>query len=221
MVQLFMDILPLALGAAISPTLLAATILMLSGEDRPVELTTIFILGTTLPLLIIGLPGVLFLKDLTREVAIRSGSKATIDLFFGVLLLSLAIRMLLRKPTYVEKESQKRPREVKSASKLKLFLGGAVVMATNFTTLALFIPATKEISEASVSLIGKYAVLLVLIVITLAVAVVPFSVYIMEPARAKRVFEPAGKYARTHNRAILIGMLFFFGLFLLAKGFRA
>jgi Sap, sulfolipid-1-addressing protein len=87
-------VVPLALGAAISPTLFALEVLVLSGRRHPVARAWALAGGAAATLIAFSVLGLTLLKNLHSGRHNRSPADASIDLVAGALLTLLAARAL-------------------------------------------------------------------------------------------------------------------------------
>jgi threonine/homoserine/homoserine lactone efflux protein len=149
-VATFLALLPFALAAAISPMMLAEQTLLLStpGGRRAGRH---FALGVGLVLLAVVVLLIAFGRaiSLPKEPKLSSG----LDIAIGAGLLLVAFILWRRKRRGEQAPEEK---EEQKSSWLRFAARGAFPfgifsMATNFTTLALIIPAAKEISASDTS----------------------------------------------------------------------
>jgi hypothetical protein len=148
-------VLPLALGAAISPTLFALEVLVLSGRRHPVARAWALTGGAAATLIFFSVLGLTLLRNLHAGKHHRSLTDAAIDLVAGALLAVLAARALRPRKTVAESHHD-RTRGRLAGTPTILFLGiGSLGMLVNFSTLLLFLPALHEISRSSVSQVDK------------------------------------------------------------------
>jgi hypothetical protein len=213
------NVLPLALGAAMSPTLAALVIAVLArGEDavrRGVALT----IGAAVPLVVIA---TVVLATMHTAGAAAPGPKhrtidGAIDLVFGVLLAALAYRTL--QPTATPQERQAARTERASGGPGRYVALGAGVMFVNVSTLAMFVPAVKDIGRAQgVGTVGEVAAVAILSVIVLIPAWLPVALRVAFPARAQRILRPAGRWMHDHQRAVGGWVSAVFAAYLVIRG---
>lgn len=213
------EVLPLALGSAVSPTMLAVVLLVLAGDDHARARGVLFTIGGTVVLVIVGAV-VLSIGAKT----VQSGAKhpdtaaAVADLVLGVLLLALAVRTLLHKAP----AKQRKPRpHLKGAHPGRFFTYGVSIMAINVTTLVLYIGATKEVAHANVSDASQAIVMAMLIAFAILPAAGPVAAYAVAPGPAARALGRLNAFVTRHARAIGAGLCVVFGAYLLIKGVRA
>ncbi|MBA3679441.1 GAP family protein [Candidatus Saccharibacteria bacterium] len=220
---LILQILPLLLGAAISPVAISGTILVLASKDHPRSKGLIYVIGAMLPLLFIGIAGLMFFSKIDFA-AFRPNAQVTniVDIIAGVALLILAARHLhpaKTKPEKTASDIKKRSSSNGSSSYDKALFLGIALMFVNFTTLILFIPAVKAVSDASLALADKATVLLIAIMIVMSLISTPLIIYLLFPSRASQLLGAMHKWITKHNREVMLAMLTVFGGYLILKGF--
>lgn len=210
---LLAKVLPLALGAAVSPTLFVAAVVLLSDPVRPRRRAGSFAVGAAVPLAVIGAAGLVLFRGARAQAPFRVSP--VVDIVFGVLLLLLAVRAALRPARGTS--HHRRHRAVTSLRACALL--GAGLMAVNFSSLALFVPAVKEIAlAASVSAAEQTVVLAIAVVLALLAVLVPLVLYLIAPAQAQSVLTPLLTAAKRHSRTIGVVICLVFGIYLTVKG---
>jgi cytochrome c biogenesis protein CcdA len=211
MSSLLRDVVPLALGAAISPVLFLLQLNALTGT-RPIARGAALTAGAAIVLIVGSTVGVLLGGTGFSE---RETLQAVINIAFGVLLLAVGLRALLRPPKPRPTEPDARPKSVRSA-----FLAGAGGMATNVTTFALYIPALALIAGSNLPLGQRGLAGLIILLITLMVAWLPLLLAVAVPSASDRLLPALGNWMNANNRWIQVVLCFGFGIWLLAKGLR-
>jgi len=211
MSDLVTKVLPFALGAAISPTVLVAELLVLSVPDRPRAKAAAFAAA--------GFAVLVVFAVLTMTVFHRANAKpdtpamAWVDLFFAVVLLGVAVRWIVRPPA---RDHQAKPHR---QGGIATFAGlGLVVMLTNVTTLVLFMPAMRDIAIADAPFSDKAAAVIVVFVITTLVLWAPLLLSVAAPHTSDRILHPLNRFLTTHSRAVTIVVSLGFAIFLGIKG---
>lgn len=92
-------------------------------------------------------------------------------------------------------------------------------MATNFTTLALYVSGLKDIVVAKAGALGSVTAFALLIVIVVSALLVLVDLYTIAPNRASTILGSASEWLERNNHAISLFFLAFFGALLFAKGF--
>lgn len=213
MQSLFEQITPIAFGAAISPVVLTVTILILSGRHYQLSRALAFVTGAAFFIVVVGLL-LLPLAGLTLPSAPKPVS-AVIDIVIGILLILLAIRSI--KP----KKQKGPPIEENAQPQLKGYaIKGVVLMAVNFTTLALYFEAIKMIGEAKIDLLNQILVLLLVDLIILLPGIFPLIIYLLSPQKAQRILSSINKAITKHSQSVRFIVFLLLGIYLLVKGFR-
>lgn len=217
MYVVFLQILPLLLGAAISPVATTGMITVLATNNKSTIIKGFsYLLGTTMPLLIIGIPGIFLFSHIDfapKNTVINSW----IDLLAGLVLLGLAVKVALKPKTDKTKTATQDSHRNQSYSKLTAL--GIVLMITNFSTLVLFIPAVKDIAISSLDVSGKSILLIVSIAITLLMIFAPLLIFILSPKRSEKILSSLKSLINRHMREVTLSILIVFGIYLLIKGF--
>lgn len=217
MSHLLSNVLPVALGSAVSPTMLALALLVLSGGSHPRARCTAYAAGAALVLIVVGLLA-LFVFD--RTVAPDSGGShsspsALVDLAIGLVLIALGLRLTRSRTDKRERGPRTAPTGTKLGRFFALGLGGMLV---NFTTLALFLDGTKEIARADITTGAELAALAFVIFVPMLPVLVPLTLYSVAPRRAASILAPVDGFAERHSRTIAIAMTLGFGVYLIVKG---
>jgi hypothetical protein len=212
MSSLLGDVVPLSLGAAISPVLFLLQLNALTGT-RPIARGAALTAGAAIVLIVGSTVGVLLGGT---GFSGRTTLQAVINIAFGVLLLAVGLRALLRPPKPKPAVPDAGPKSVRSA-----FLAGAGGMATNVTTFALYIPALALIAGSGLPLGQRGLAGLIILLITLMVAWVPLLLAVAIPSASDRLLPTLGSWMNANNRWIQVVLCFGFGIWLLAKGLTA
>ncbi len=213
---LLATVLPLALGAAVSPTLFALEVLVLSGRRHPVSRGWAVAGGATAMLVIYTLLGLTVLEHVVHRRN-HSVTDAAIDLGAAILLALLAIRALRRHPTAAESHNRMASRMVDEPT-VSFWGLGAFAMLVNFSTLVLFLTALHQISHSSVDLAEKAVVGVILILIALLPVLLPVLLVTVLGHRADPVLSRLNEFFSSHAREITAGIEIIFCLLLLFKG---
>ena len=160
--QLLISVLPLGLAAAVTPTLFALQILVVSGPNwqrRALAVT----LGSGAVFAVIF---ALFLAGLTQLPDAGTGTTSPIahwvELGSGVVLLGLAVWLLRPHPNADAKLEAKVRGYADHASPL-VFAGLAAYMSvTDFSSLVVLIPALHLVTASAVPLVAQGVVVLIL-----------------------------------------------------------
>ena len=215
----FTHVLPLALGAAISPTILTIGIIILAGQHGRARMTIFAVVNIVLmtAIAVIGLKVFAHAVNSNSKDSVSAAS-AAVDIVLGVVLILLGIR------TWYHGESEKtdKPKDTDSAlHPVRYVLLAAAFTLTNFTTLILYGPALKTIALAKLPSGDEILITAVLIVIVTITAWMPLLASVIAPKPAGRVLDAVNTFTTVHRRAISIAVLLVFGVYLLVKGLTA
>jgi cytochrome c biogenesis protein CcdA len=206
---LLSEIVPLALGAAISPVIFLLQLTTLTGP-RPIARGSALTAGAATALIVVSTIGVL-VGD--TGFSTSDTLQAAINIAFGALLIAVGLRALLRPPKPKPPKADARGPSVRGS-----FLAGVGGMASNLTTFALYIPALALIAGSGLPLRQQGVAALIIVVITLMVAWVPLVLAVTVPAASTRLLPWLGSWMTANNRWIQVVLGLGFGIWLLAKG---
>lgn len=208
----FAHMLPLALGAAVSPTVLAVLLILLGSGTRGRARGLAFAagaLGTLAAVTVVLLP---LMRTLNTHHRQRNAVWSIGDLVLGLLLIALGVRNLLHRP---EPKPPKQPRDGRAATDVAL---GIVMMCTNASTLVLYVAALKEIVRGKDGASGEILLVVVLYLIATVMVWLPLLVSFVFPDAADRILGGMNQWMRAHQREVGIAICFGFGIYLLVKG---
>lgn len=208
--------LPLALGAAVSPTVLVANLLVLSSPTKPRVRGLAFAVGALAVLVAIGLLALTVWHTAVQRRGAGSTLFAWVDVVFAVLLALVGLRSMLTTP----KPRPTHQDRLEHAPTRNFLILGVGVMLTNVTTLMLYIPAMKDISVASAGDAAKAAVAVLVLLITSLVVWVPLVLDLVAPRTADRVLSRLNRFLARHQRTLGIAVAFAFAGYLAVKGAR-
>jgi hypothetical protein len=209
-----MLILPLGLGGSVSPVMLTEQTLLLAGPDGR-RAGMHYAVGAALTLLVVVLAVVLFGAALSLPSEPRLD--ASLDLALGAILVLLAGLGYAWVRLHARAGHDQRPSKESRRRRAALPLG-AFSMATNFTTLALVLPAAKEIASADLELVGKAVLACVLVGLASAPAWVPVVLTRVAPGGGQRVLDVIGWLIARYGRQAIVALLSLAGLFFVARG---
>ena len=211
MISLLVKVLPLAFGAAVSPTLLTMVVLLLAGAKtrRP---AVAFAAGTAVLSVAIGAAVLLVFRALDAPRHVSGHRGAVVDIVFGAVLLALAVRAIASKP----KPKEPKPRHLWGTG--AAFVLGLGIMASNFSSLVLYLAALKEIVRADATTSATVVVTGVFIAIMLLPVELPLLLTVVAPRSADRLLGGIGETVERNSRPITIVVLVGFGAYLLLKG---
>lgn len=208
-------ILPFALAGALSPVMLTQQTLLLTTRQG-LRAAAHYALGAALVLFLFVLSLIFFGQVISLPHEPTLSRQADIILGLGLVLLAAILLITARRRPEPEAErASPRPRSFSPISSLGF---GSFSMATNFTTLALMLPAAKLIATADHRILERLMLASVLIIIATTPAWLPPTLARLAPGQANPFLARLGNLIQRYGLKIVIGALFLLGLFLLAKG---
>ena len=206
------EILPLAIGVAISPVPIIAIILML-GTPNARSTGLAFTLGWLGGLTIAG---ALMLAIASGNTDSSSGEPATwvsvLKLGLGILFLLLAGKQWRGRPQPGQDPAlPKWMRTIDTFTPGKSLGIGVLLSGVNPKNLALTIAAATVIAQAGVSHGQEVAALAVFILIGSLTILAPLGLYLALGAQAKQILEGMKAWMSVHNAAIMTVLLLVLG----------
>ncbi|MBM3673705.1 MAG: hypothetical protein FJW88_01950 [Actinobacteria bacterium] len=215
MYDLLARVLPLAVGAAFSPTMLTVLVIVLGLPRYPRTRGVAFAIGAALVLVGITVLSLTLLGHRAADASHHDLTRATVDLVAAALLTFLGIRALVR---------PRAPRQTRpdagdqGVEPLRFLALGMVMMITNFSTIILYVPAMREIVAAPVSGTDKAIAVTLTFVITTTVLWLLLACYLVAPSLGRRLFEPVDRFITRHARTITVIVCFVFAAYLGIEG---
>lgn len=207
-----MVILPFALAAAISPMMLAEQTLLLTTDGGRAAGRR-YALGAALVLIVFVALLIAFGRAISLPKEPTLNSRLDIVIGAGLLLIALYLRHKGKKGDRDSKESSSPHFGARGA-----YAFGAFSMATNFTSLALVIPATKAIGASHTTFPEREALALVLVAIVATPAWLPLALTAIAPGPAERLLSAVNQFIETRGREATLILLFALGVFLVIRG---
>lgn len=216
------DILPLAIGVALSPLPIVAVILMLfSKKARSTSLS--FLLGWFLGITVVATV-VVFVADPAQQATGGEDSTLTIilHLVLGVLLLFLAYRDWKKRPKPGEEvEVPKWMNSIDSMTAGKALVMGALLSGVNPKNLALILGAGVAIAAAGLNSTQTIIALIVFIIIACVSVAAPVIIYLVMGDKATPTLNSWKAWLTHNNATVMMVILLLFGVKLLADGLGA
>ncbi len=206
-------VLPLAFGAAVSPTLLAMQLVMLSRKTAPLGRAWAFAAGAAVVLAAFAAVALLVARS-TGGPSSPSEAGAIVKLVAAALLLVLGVRTMRRAP------QPAKPEHVAARPEERAFAVGAGLMLTNFSSIVLFFPAMHAIGISKVGLAGQVVAFVLLYAITLLPAYGPPLIVTVMGSRATPLLQALDRFFADHKRGISAGICFVFALLLAVAGLK-
>jgi Sap, sulfolipid-1-addressing protein len=215
MSSLYVEVLPLALGAAASPAVLTLELLILSGKTQPKARAWLYALGSVLVLLAFSFLAVTVMRNLTQTSdeppnPWSIAAKALIALA----LLALALRQLHPKKTAGEAHQSRVAAKMETAKLPFFLLVGMIAMLSNLSTLVLYIPAIHLITHSTADDATKWGAAVMLLLITSAPFVLPVLAVTIVGHRSDALLARVNAFTGRHSRQINAAICFVFAALL-------
>ena len=220
--SLISHVLPLALGAAVSPTIMTLSVLVLSGPHGKARQAVFTAVNVGLMSVIAIVGGSVLAHAATRH---RSGkvhtASAVIDITLGVVLLLLLAREHWAPAQDTEKTQAAKAAVEPGVAPLRYVGLGIALTISNFTTLALFLPALKEIGISRQPRINELIAGAMLVIIATVTSWGPLLLSVIAPRPAESILSAINRFTTTYKQQIVQVVLLVFGVYLLVKGLTA
>ncbi len=211
MLHLLAVVLPLALAAAVSPVMLTEQAVVLAAPDGRRPAWT-YAAGTAAVLSVVV--GIVVTAGQSLSLPRAPTLSASLDVVVGGALLALALVLWWWKRDRV---ARARPPHA-HLTPSRAFGFGAFSMATNVTSLALVVPAAKEIASSDLSALSCVLAAGLLVTVVCLPAWVPVAATSLAPAVAGRLLTRLHDLIDRHGRTLVIVLVAGAGAFLLLRG---
>ena len=197
----------LALGAAVSPGLLAIVLLILSSEQHPKARAWSYLLGGVTVLVLGALVGIVTVRTLVDALAtLPTGLSVSVKAAVSIALVGLGWRSIRKpNPQPAHRPPWLEPR-LRAARPPLFFVLGVATMLTNWSTLLLYLSALEMIRATAAgtgtTLLASGAALL----ITLSPLLLPVLAVSIVGHRSDRLLSLLGRTAGSHAHQIIAGI---------------
>jgi len=213
MLSLLVKVIPLNMASALSPGILAVSVLLLGGKRQPVLRSLAFFLGT----LVVGVIAVsagFFLGQALSTGMKQGAASSVIDLILGVIFIVFGFKLFFAReinPSLKEYRHQL----------LTLFAGGLILSGTNFDALFLSFAAAKEVGGTpDIQMISRICLLVLNLIFFTLPVLLPLLAFIYFPRYAAGFFKKINQYALKYSRFMLSVLFIVFGVVLVLRGIR-
>jgi hypothetical protein len=210
MVAVLALVIPFGLAGAVSPMMLTEQAVLLSGPDGP-RTAGRYAAGAALVLL--ALAGLVVLCGRSVALPRRPHLDASLDLALGAALGAIAWALHRRRR---DTSHPSRPRRIVDRRAALAF--GAASMATNFTTLAVMVPAAKEIAASHLAAIERLVPLAIFVALASTPAWSPVALTELAPGPAQRLLRAFAALVARRGRQITVVLVAVLGTLLVARG---
>jgi len=207
-------VIPLALGAALTPTIIGVQLVTLSSAVRPMARAWTVAAGCAVVLLAVSALALL-VAGISNALDDPSPAGGIVKLVAGLLLAGLGVRALRRRGSA---EPTPPPENAGQSRLRRSFALGAGLMATNFSSLVLYFPAMHAIGISDASTGARAVAFLLVFSIALSPAWGPPAVVMALGDRARRPLDRLSRVFTSHRRAIAMTLCFGFAALLVVVG---
>ena len=217
--QAISEVLPLAIGVAISPVPIIAVILMLFSRRAKVN-GPLFLFGWVVALAVVG--GVAY--AVADSAGATSGSSAGDSvswgqIVLGALLLVFASRQWARRPAPGEQPAMpKWMAGIDDLAPVKAFAFGVLLAGVNPKNLALTLAAATGLAQLGATGSDAVVALVVFVVVASLTIALPVAYRLIGGDSARAKLDELRDWLGVHNTAVMAVLLLVFGVDLVAKG---
>jgi Sap, sulfolipid-1-addressing protein len=218
MVSVIGEILPLAVGVAISPIPIIAAILMLLSPKAK-SMSVAFLTGWILGIVVAIVVFTLLSSVLPQDEAGPSPAAGVIKIVLGLLLLLVAVRQWRGRPA--EGEQAVLPKwmsAIDSMTPVKGLALGFLLAAVNPKNLLLAASAGLIIGSAQLTFGEDAVVVIIFTVLAGCTVLIPVIAYLVASARMREPLEKLRKWLVGHNATIMAVLLLVIGVSMIGKG---
>jgi hypothetical protein len=211
-------VIPLGIGGAVSPVMLTEQTVLLARPDCG-RAGVRYVAGVVVTTFVIVVALVLFGRAISLPT--EPHLDATLDLVVGLVLVNVAVLVLVlgrRRGGHPSRKGGDDPRASGSSRAKAAFAFGMFAMATNFKTLALIVPAAKEISRTDVGVVAVAVLVLVLVGLVTMPAWVPLALTRVAPGPSQRALAVVRDQIARRGRRFIVALLSTAGLFFIGRG---
>ena len=212
------EVLPFAVGVALSPVPIIAVILML-GTARARSTGLAFAIGWVVGLVVVSVVVVLLTNGADDSDSGTSTVVDVIKLVFGALFLLLALKQWRSRPQPgTEAAMPKWMATIDSFTAGKSLVLGAALSGVNPKNLALTLAAAASITQAGLDGGGTAVAIAVFVVIGSLTVAGPVLFFLVAPRRAAGTLRPIKDFMAAHNAVIMMVVLLVLGAKLIGNG---
>ena len=207
------EVLPLAVGAAVSPLVLVAQVLTLTSPGSGLRRGWCFALGSALVAAIWAVLGLATGADLPARTSGPDPVSACLHLVLAIVLVVIGIEILQRA------EPQKAAGSAAVAHPFReSFLLGMGLMAANLTSLVLFLPAIQDVARSGASAITQALMAGLVSLIALLPSLGPPLALVLAGSAGRRGLVALSGWSERHQRKINAALCFGFSIYLAISG---
>ncbi|MFV9505354.1 MAG: GAP family protein [Oscillochloridaceae bacterium umkhey_bin13] len=217
--SLFTQLIPLILGAVLSPLWVIIVLLMLTSPGGVLKATA-FVLGMSFTRVVQGLLfGFVFGAATQADESSGKPIVSTLLLLMGILLLVAGVRKW-RKEDDPDEPPPKWMQSMNEITALKAFGMGALLVGIGPKLWVFTLSALAVISDADLGLTASSIAFAFYIVMAQIVLILAILVAVLIPKRSQAILARAMDWLNTYNRPISITVALVFGVFFMVNGLQ-
>ncbi|MFZ0323506.1 MAG: GAP family protein [Actinomycetes bacterium] len=221
MVGPYVAVLPLAVGAAVSPGLLTIELLILSSKIRPKARAWFYLLGVVAVLVGFTFVALTDLRELVESTgAPPKAWSIAARLLVALLLVAFGIRQLIPLRAPGEVRQSRVATRLEASRPPTFFVLGVLTMLTNWSSLLLYMTAVKVIDGSEDGTSVKVLVGTLLLVITIAPLLLPVLAVTVVGHRSDALLARVGEFTSRYTRQINAGICFFFAVLIAGSAIK-
>lgn len=218
MADVFVDLIPLILGATLAPIYPIIVLLLLQSERGLGKAIAFVASAVTVRLVQGAIFGLIF------RSAVEAESAAGLQLLAPTLLTVVGILLLVMgvKKWRKEEDGEDQPpgwmSKLSEITVLKAAGGGALLMLVAVKQWVFTLSAIAVIEEAQPGLTAGVALYLLFVMATQMLVLPPIVAFAVAPEKSARPLAASQRWLQRHNRVIMIIVSFVFGAWFLLQG---
>ena len=221
--SLIASILPYALGAAVSPVILSTILTTVSPTKNPRLASFSYLFGTIIFFLIVAFSGMYIGSGLSAVALGIIHIGAITEVVVGGILVIIALKTI-----FVQEESREEGliglvsslREDRNSSTfIKFFYFGFIAFIASFVTDILVLQSGAIIGLSNPGFALAAETVIMLGIITLLAAEIPFIIYLIFSNRARDILTPARNWITNYGDYFTTVVYLILGFFFLIRGF--
>lgn len=212
MARTLLEILPLVLAAALSPTSLVMVITILGGKGDSRRNSLLFVTGGAIFLVLFGLAVMVIFNHVVIPIDYKGRLSFWIDIVLGGAIILLVFRSLFGR----EKQDWK-----EKAGNRPYLVVGFLMMLINSSTEVPFMAACKIITEARLPLWDAAILFSLQVIITMSLLSFPVALSYAAPRRSAAVLDRFGALITRYGNLLVKAIFLLVGAYLIWRGVRA
>jgi hypothetical protein len=222
MIEVLFEIIPFAVGIAISPVPIITVILSLFSV-KAVWNGPAFLLGWAMGILVVCIPVLMFTESTRVTTVTNPSTLASVVrvILGGLLFIAAFFRWRVRPKANEEPNIPKWLLMVEVISPFKVFVVGFFfAVITNPKNMALTIAGILPVAHSFLSIPEKTALVALFIIVSCLGIAIPVIYYLVAGETARNILNAWKKWLIVNNRAVVATLLLVFGVILFSEGMK-